>query len=61
MIALIALISGLYIILFGIYTVSSTHMLGTGIVLTFLGVLTTSLSLLLLWNRHVAKKYSRNI
>ena len=53
--ALILLFAGLYLIGFGIFTVSSIHMLWTGIALTGLGVASTSLAVLVICERHIER------
>jgi hypothetical protein len=53
--ALILLFAGLYVIGFGIFTVSYIHMLWTGIALTGLGVASVSLALLVICERHIER------
>ena len=53
--ALMLLFAGLYVIGFGIFTVSYIHMLWTGIALTGLGVASVSLALLVICERHIER------
>lgn len=53
--ALMLLFAGLYVVGFGIFTVSYIHMLWTGMVLTVLGILSVSLAVLVITERHIER------
>ena len=53
--ALVLLFAGLYVIGFGIFTISYIHMLFTGIALAILGILSVSLALVVITDRHIQR------
>ena len=59
--ALLIFVAGLYVTAFGVFTISIVHMFWTGVALIVLGVLTLSMLLLLLWERHTEKRYYERI